>query len=133
MEAKVEIKDTKPVVVKRRHNAFERFPWQRLTLSLLGIGVIFGMWKLATLHFYSLPEYAITGYVSVTNNAFYVLGAVVVFFVTGKIFVDWKNSTVSEVVQHAEHIFEKKEEKIENVYVEGENGPAVKPFSQNAT
>lgn len=74
---------------------------QRLVLSLAGIAIIAGMWEWAVQHLYSMPEPAITAFTSITTNAFYVIGAVVIFMVTGRLIYEWKNQTASAVAQQA--------------------------------
>lgn len=101
--------DEKPVKVTRHIRKSDRLPWQRMTLSCIGLLIIVGIWQWATWHLYSLPEHAITAFNSITNNSFYVIGAIVVFMVTGKLVYDWKNQTVSEVIEHAEHITERRD------------------------
>jgi hypothetical protein len=73
---------------------------QRLVVSLVGIAVIQISWKWATEHFYSLPPEAYAGFVTITTNAMYVTGAIVVFMVTGRMVYDWRVGTnqVQEVV-----------------------------------
>lgn len=114
METEVNVKTSeqpKPVVKRFKKNPVERFPWQRMALSLLGIAVVVGNWRWAVYHMYVLPPHAMSGFVSITNNAFYVVGALVVFFVTGRLIYEWKNQTITEVKEQASHIFERKEEK----------------------
>jgi hypothetical protein len=73
---------------------------QRLVVSLVGIAVIQASWKWATEHFYSLPPESFAGFVTITTNAMYVTGAIVVFMVTGRMVYDWRVGTnqVQEVV-----------------------------------
>lgn len=106
-----------------------RRPWQRMTLSLLGVVIIAVNWRWAVTHLYSLPEHSIAGFTSITNNAAYVIGAIVVFMVTGKIIYDWKNKTeavvnvTSEVRDEVSHIIE-----------EGAPGsPTTRPWTPHAT
>lgn len=81
-----------------------------MALSLIGVAIIAAMWRWATFHLYVLPEHSITAFTSITNNASYVIGAIVVFMVTGRLIYDWKNSTTASVIQQAIH--EKREEHI---------------------
>lgn len=67
--------------------------WQRLTLSLLGVIVISGSWRWAVAHLYTLPTPALAAFVSITTNAFYVIGAIIIFMVTGKLVYEWKMGT----------------------------------------
>ena len=73
---------------------------QRLIVSLIGIALIQASWRWAVEHFYSLPPDAFAGFVTITTNAMYVTGAIVVFMVTGRMVYDWKMGTsqVQEVV-----------------------------------
>lgn len=81
-------------------------PWQRIVLSLSGIFIIFTIWERATNHLYSLPVTSVAAFTSITNNSMYVIAALVLWFVTGKLIYDWKNSTVSQVVQEAQVVTE---------------------------
>lgn len=83
-----------------------RTPWQRLFASLVGIGIVLLDWRWAVNHLYSLPEHSISAFVSITNNAHYVIGSIVIFMITGKLIFDWKNQTASQVVEQTQHIFE---------------------------
>lgn len=74
---------------------------QRLVLSLAGVAIIAGMWEWAVQHLYTMPEPAIAAFTSITTNAFYVIGAVVIFMVTGRLIYEWKNQTAATVVQEA--------------------------------
>lgn len=105
----------KPVVKSSRLHKEERVPWQRLALSLLGITILAGIWRWAVWHLYALPEHSISAYASITNNTMYAVATIVVFFISGKMLFDWKNQTTSTIVDQASHIFEKREEKIEQV------------------
>lgn len=86
-------------------------PWQRIILSLVGIVIVFTIWERATAHLYSLPITSVTAFTSITNNSLYVVAALVLWFVTGKLIYDWKNSTVSQVIQEAKTITEEKTER----------------------
>jgi hypothetical protein len=66
---------------------------QRLLISLIGIVLIQISWRWAISHFYSLPTEAYAGFVTITTNAMYVTGAIVVFMVTGRMVYDWKVGT----------------------------------------
>jgi len=79
------------------------FPWRRFTLSLIGIFFIFLMWRWSTNHLYSLPEYALPTFSSITTNSMYALSALVIWFVTGQLIYNWQNST-STVIQEAHNI-----------------------------
>lgn len=83
-----------------------QIPWQRITVSIAGIVVIMFQWRWATNHLYTLPVTSITAFTSITNNSLYTIAVLVVFFVTGKVFFDWKNATVSQVIQQAQNVTE---------------------------
>lgn len=116
--------------------------WQRFTLSLLGVIILVTKWQWSVWHLYSIPEHAMTAFTTITTNNDYVIGAIVIFMVTGKLIYDWKNSTASTIIEQSQHLSEKiqedrnenitiKEERIEHVYVEGEPGtPEKRPFSK---
>jgi cation transport ATPase len=84
----------------------KRTPWQRLTLSLLGILIIAASWRWSVAHLYSLPEYALTSFTSITTNAFYVIGSIVIFMVTGRLIYEWANRTSSQAISEAQNIKE---------------------------
>ena len=67
--------------------------WQRLILSLVGILLIQASWRWAVAHLYSLPHEAYAGFVTITTNSFYVIGAIVIFMVTGRLVYEWKMGT----------------------------------------
>lgn len=119
----------------------KRVPWQRLSLSLLGISVVAGMWRWAIFHLYTLPDHSISSFNSITNNAFYVIGAIIIFMVSGRLIYEWKNETASTVIEQATHIAEEHLEKKEvevhktvdvNVKEQGINAPDIRPFSMSA-
>ncbi len=64
--------------------------WQRLLLSIIGIILIQISWRWAVAHLYTMPDAAIAGFVSITTNSFYVIGAIVIFMVTGRLVYEWK-------------------------------------------
>jgi len=82
--------------------------WQRLVLSIIGVLVIEGSWRWAVCHLYTLPTPALAGFVSITTNAFYVIGAIIIFMVTGKLVYEWKMGTsqIQSVQSLAENIVE---------------------------
>ncbi len=135
-ESSVTSPDSKIII----NNHKSHVPWQRLALSLLGIVIVSGILEIATLHLYSLPDHSIAAFNSIINNGLYVIGALVLFFVTGQVFYSWKNETMSSVVEQASHIIEKRESisteninKTEHIFHEGEPGsPEIKPFGQHA-
>ncbi len=83
--------------------------WQRLLLSILGIITIQASWRWAVAHLYTMPEPAIAGFVSITTNSFYVIGAIVIFMVTGRLVYEWKVGTnqIQNVQSAVETISEK--------------------------
>jgi acetyl-CoA carboxylase carboxyltransferase component len=87
---------------------------QRLIVSLVGISIVQLSWKWAAGHFYSLPPEAYAGFVTITTNAMYVTGAIVVFMVTGRMVYDWKlgTSQVQEVVSTITRVKQDISEKI---------------------
>lgn len=87
--------------------------WQRITVALLGIGIEVGIWQWATWHLYVLPTETISSFTTITVNCFYVIAALVIFFVTGKLIYDLKVDTVANVITEGKHVFEHHEEKIE--------------------
>jgi len=84
-------------------------PWQRLLLSILGIITIEASWRWAVAHLYTLPAVAIAGFVTITTNSFYVIGAIVIFMVTGRLVYEWKMNTsqVQDVVSEVTEITER--------------------------
>lgn len=72
-----------------------------MALSLLGIAIIFFLWRWSTNHLYTLPEHSIAAFSGITTNALYTIAAIVIFMVTGKLIYDWKNAStvVTEVKQ----------------------------------
>lgn len=81
-----------------------RAPWQRLTLSLIGIGLIGLTWHLAIQHLYTLKPEAFASFTTLTVNAQYVIGAIVVFMVTGRLVYEWKMDTASQVIEQGDQI-----------------------------
>jgi hypothetical protein len=88
--------------------------WQRLVLSVTGVLVIEGSWRWAVAHLYTLPTSALAGFVSITTNAFYVIGAIIIFMVTGKLVYEWKMGTqqVQGVQSLAEDVKEEFTERV---------------------
>jgi len=64
-----------------------------MVLSLAGILLIMGSWRWAVCHLYTLPTPALAGFVSLTANAFYVVGSIVIFMVTGRLVYEWRVGT----------------------------------------
>ncbi len=74
-------------------------------LSVFGILIIVVMWRWSINHLYTLPQYAIAAFTSLTTSAFYTISVVVVFLVTGLTFFSWSQSsniqtTVQSLVDH---------------------------------
>jgi hypothetical protein len=86
--------------------------WQRLILSLVGILLIQASWRWAVAHLYSLPHEAYAGFVTITTNSFYVIGAIVIFMVTGRLVYEWKMGT-NQVQQVSGMVSKIKEEIVE--------------------
>jgi len=76
----------------------DRIPWQRLSLSILGIAIVMFEWRWATNHLYSLPVTSVAAFTTITVNSLYVVGALVVFFVTGRLVYEWKSSTANQLI-----------------------------------
>lgn len=87
---------------------------QRLVVSLVGIGLIQASWRWAVAHLYTLPDVAMAGFVTITTNAMYVTGAIVVFMVTGRMVYDWKMGT-SQVQEVVSSVAKVKEEIVEYI------------------
>jgi hypothetical protein len=90
----------------------KRTPWQRLTLSLFGILIVLAVWRWSVGHLYTLPEAALSSFTAITTNAMYVISAIVIFMVTGRLVYEWSNRTesIQNTVSQVEH---SKEEIIE--------------------
>ena len=91
--------DSKPSLKPAKQTA----TWQRLFLSIFGVLIIEASWRWAVCHLYTLPTPALAGFVSITTNTFYVIGAIVVFMVTGRLVYEWKMGTeqVQQVTSQA--------------------------------
>jgi len=76
-----------------------RKSWQRMTLSMLGLVIIVLTWMQAVAHLYDLPPAALASFTTITVNAQYVIGAIVIFMVTGRLVYEWTNSTASSIVE----------------------------------
>lgn len=77
----------------------QRFPWQRLTLSIIGIFFIFLMWKWSSNHLYSLPQYSLATFGSITSSSIYALAALVIWFVTGKLVTELKTGAAASIIE----------------------------------
>jgi hypothetical protein len=128
----MEIQDFKEPVRRLKKSA----TWQRITVALLGIAVEVGIWQWAVWHLYSLPPESVSSFTTITVNCFYVIAALVLFFVTGKLIYDLKVDTVAQVVTEGKALIEKKYEKIEkleHVIIEGDVGaPERRPFNPDS-
>lgn len=71
--------------------------WQRLSLSLLGIGIITWLWHHAVLHLYTLPGSSVAGFTTITTHAFYAVAVIIVFMITGRLVWEWAASSSSIV------------------------------------
>jgi len=92
----------------------KQFAWQRLALSLIGIIMIEASWRWAVAHLYTLPVPALAGFVSLTTNCFYVIGAIVIFMVTGRLIYEWRMGT-SQIQNVASNVESIREEIIKRV------------------
>lgn len=80
--------------------------WQRLTLSLIGIALIVATWMQAVSHLYKLPTPALASFTTITVNSQYVIAAIVIFMVTGRLIYEWRVGTTSQIVETGEQITE---------------------------
>lgn len=80
-----------------------RKSWQRMILSLAGIIIIGIAWRIAIDHLYSLKPEALASFTTITTNAFYVVGAIVIFMVTGRLVYEWKLNTASQISEIGYH------------------------------
>lgn len=87
--------------------------WHKLGAFLLGVSIIVGLWQWSTWHLYSLPETSINSFTSITNNCLYGVVVLVVWFVTGRLVMDWKNNTSTVVSQIGQQINERRTEQID--------------------
>jgi len=79
--------------------------WQRLTLSLIGLVIIQAIWMQAVSHLYFLPPAALAAFTTITVNSQYVTGAIVIFMVTGRLVYEWRNQTVSNIIEQGNQDF----------------------------
>jgi len=64
-------------------------PWRRICISLAGVAVVLGAWRLAVMQLYVLPEYSMDAFSEITKCALYTVGGIVVFLVTGHMAYEW--------------------------------------------
>lgn len=81
-----------------------RVPWQRLTLSIFAITIMLIVWKWSVNYLYDLPTETIASFTSLTTNMFYVVGAIVIFMISGKLIYDWKIQTAQSIQEKGEQI-----------------------------
>jgi len=105
------------VVAVAHHRMGDRMPWQRMTLTFIGIVIIVGIWQWAVWHLYSLPVGAYSSFTTITVNCDYTISALVIFFVTGKLVYDWKNATTTQLAavtqDTVQHVSENRTETID--------------------
>ena len=77
--------------------------WQRLFLSLIGVALIGACWHEAVQHLYTLKPEALSAFTTITTNAFYVIAAIVIFMVTGRLIYEWKHNTAAQITQSISH------------------------------
>lgn len=77
-------------------------PWQRLLLSIIGIALVGITWHVAIQHLYTLKPEAFAPFTTLTINAQYIIGAIVIFMITGHLVYDWKMTTEEKVVTEME-------------------------------
>lgn len=82
----------------------KRTPWQRLTLSLIGLIIVTTKWWAAIRILPTMDKDHVSAFVTLTNNSDYVTAAIVIFMVTGKLVYDWKMETTNQVVTRGEAI-----------------------------
>lgn len=58
-------------------------------------------WRWAVNHIYALQQTpaALAAFTSITNNNMYAIVVLVIFFVTGQVFFNWANQTISTVTE----------------------------------
>jgi uncharacterized membrane protein YcjF (UPF0283 family) len=80
--------------------------YHRVMLSLIGVIVIVLTWMQAVPHLYQLPPAAMASFTTITVNAQYVIGAIIIFMVTGRLVYEWKSNMTSQIIEHAQQIRE---------------------------
>lgn len=98
------------VIAVQHHRMGDRVPWQRLALTFCGILMIVGVWQWSVWHLYSLPVDAYPSFTTITVNCLYTISALIIFFVTGKLFYDWKNATTTQLAASTQNVMERVEE-----------------------
>lgn len=83
-----------------------RKSWQRLTLSILGIICAMVVWQISIDRLASVRPDSVSAFTTLTVNTQYVIAAIIIFMVTGRLIYDWKNSTASEVVTSTEKVIQ---------------------------
>ena len=80
--------------------------YHRILLSLIGVLVIILTWMQAIPHLYKLPPHSMASFTTITVNSQYVIGAIVIFMVTGRLIYEWRNNTASQVITQSDHIIQ---------------------------
>ena len=110
-----------------------RKSWHRVTLSLVGVVIIASMWRWSVDHLYSLPPETFASFTSLTTHSQYVIGAIVIFMVTGRLIYEWKLGSMTESVTETIHetIKETKDERIIAQYAEKyRDDPSYRPIEK---
>lgn len=130
-EVNVKTETDKPVIkTVRARPVKDRVPWQRMALSVFGITIITIKWVWGMIYLYTLPPHAMAAAASSNTNSDYAISVIVIFMISGKIFMDWKNNTASTVVEQASHVFERHEDKSEQIITTRTEGGA-KAFAED--
>jgi uncharacterized membrane protein len=78
--------------------------WHRLILSLFGIACAMWIWNISIEKLRDMPLATISAFTTLTVNTQYVIGAIIIFMVTGRLVYEWKNDTVSQVLTQGENL-----------------------------
>lgn len=78
--------------------------WHRLILSLLGIALCWLTWHTAITELQKVRPETIASFTTLTVNTQYVIAAIIIFMVTGRLVYEWKMNTVSNIVEQGEQI-----------------------------
>lgn len=62
------------------------------------------IWHLAIYRLTEMKVDYISAFTTLTVNTQYVIGAIIIFMVTGRLVYEWRNNTASEVMTSVEHI-----------------------------